>query len=78
MIERCRGGAEQMTGGTSVDEQVRIRCRTQGLPHFRQTGGELLGGKLELADQDAARRGDLEAGARRSRGQGTGEIRDED
>ena len=42
---RC---AEEMAGGASIDEQVRICRVTQGLAHLGQARGELLSGKLEL------------------------------
>ena len=71
------GCVQEMARGTSIDEQVLIRRLTQRLTHLSQARGKLLGGKLKLANQHTTRHGNLEAGARRSRGQRQGEIGDE-
>src|SRR6266478_279649 len=56
-------GAEQMAGGARVYQKMLIGSRSQHAAHEGETADELRDGQLELADEDAARRGDGEADA---------------
>src|ERR1035438_153915 len=71
------GCAEQMAGSASVDQEIEIRGGTHGAPHDRQAAYKLRDGKFELADQDAARRGDGNPGAARAGRQREGEVGDQ-
>ena len=58
------GCAEQMAGGTGIDQKMLIRGRPHGFPHDGQAINELRYGKFELTDQDTARSRDGESAAR--------------
>src|SRR5204862_7377210 len=69
--------AEQMAGGAGVDQEIEIRGGAHSSSHDRQTADKLRDGKFELADQDAARRGDGTPSAVRTGRQREGEVGDQ-
>jgi hypothetical protein len=76
-VTQALGVAEEVAGGTDVDEKVAVSRRAQGLAHIPQAGGELLDGKFELTDEDPTGSRNLETGARSSCRQSESKVGDE-
>jgi hypothetical protein len=55
--------AEQITTGARVHQQILVGGGAHGAAHRRQARHKLRCGQFELADQNPARRGDVETGA---------------